>query len=192
MLLPPICPPACSSSGGGATPACPRATFGVPPSGAIRSVSSPSWLSNCTKGTHTTDVPGASQQCLPKGAVRPPASPPFCLPVLLVSIRCRTLFGRRMRIPSGQSTLTTSAPSSECFPVNKPCAYQVYRVSAGATRCSCAYVCTVPCGPHPVTPTHRTFQEVWGRGEPIIVRGLAGAMGWTPEGMGRVCKEGAK
>lgn len=30
---------------------------------------------------------------------------------------------------------------------------------------------------------------LWERGEPIIVRGLRGSMGWTPEAMGRVCKE---
>lgn len=41
------------------------------------------------------------------------------------------------------------------------------------------------CAPLP----RRIFQLVWGRGEPIIVRGLCGEMGWTPEGMGRVCKE---
>lgn len=36
------------------------------------------------------------------------------------------------------------------------------------------------------------FQLVWGRGEPIIVRGLEGAMGWTPEGLARVCRESGK
>ncbi|PRW58740.1 DNA polymerase eta isoform B [Chlorella sorokiniana] len=37
--------------------------------------------------------------------------------------------------------------------------------------------------------TIRIFQMLWERGEPIIVRGLRGSMGWTPEAMGRVCKE---
>ncbi|KAI3439018.1 hypothetical protein D9Q98_001430 [Chlorella vulgaris] len=39
------------------------------------------------------------------------------------------------------------------------------------------------------TRTVRLFQLLWGRGEPIIVRGFYGQMGWTPDGMGRVCKE---
>jgi hypothetical protein len=38
----------------------------------------------------------------------------------------------------------------------------------------------------------RLMQMLWGRGEPVIVRGLAGRMGWTPEGMARVCKDGDK
>ncbi|EFN51679.1 hypothetical protein CHLNCDRAFT_139911 [Chlorella variabilis] len=36
--------------------------------------------------------------------------------------------------------------------------------------------------------TVRVFQKVWGRGEPIVMRGLSGQMGWTPEGLGRVTK----
>ena len=38
----------------------------------------------------------------------------------------------------------------------------------------------------------RLMQMLWGRGEPVIVRGVAGRMGWTPEGMARVCKDGDK
>lgn len=47
------------------------------------------------------------------------------------------------------------------------------------------------CPPFPAIclPFCSIFQMLWDRGEPIIVRGLRGSMGWTPEAMGRVCKE---
>ena len=49
-----------------------------------------------------------------------------------------------------------------------------------------------PCPPACPPACRRIFQSRWALGEPIIVRGMVGQMGWTPEGMARVCKESGK
>lgn len=64
--------------------------------------------------------------------------------------------------------------------------------------CRCGTLCAQgPCltehrPARPAPPAHSIFQQRWRLGEPIVVRGFTGAMGWTPEAMGRVCKEGSK
>lgn len=66
------------------------------------------------------------------------------------------------------------------------------RARGGLGRARSAAPCSHPRrAPAPHAP-RRVFQRVWARGEPIIVRGMAGEMGWTPEGLGRVCKEANK
>lgn len=78
--------------------------------------------------------------------------------------------------PDFPRTVRCAGPALPCQPHSLPRLLRLFSSQRAA--------------PVPASPSRRRlFQQLWRRGEPIVLRGLSGEMGWTPEGMARVCKE---